>query len=228
MKKLASILALVAISAAAQTTPQPVDVVPSWFTNPPENQNAIYAVGDGVSANYSGAIGNARANAFETICQSAGGKVRSQTKVYRHDTETASTSITTTVIRNFCPDVDITGAQIIRQAVVSEGSRKRAFVLVALPTEPTKSQAAAKETRRQETENKDAMSRELKELDKLVEPEPVKAEAEPKADSHVAPVVVDEKRSEIKLMDVDNKEYRARRDAALQKEGAVIGQITVR
>jgi hypothetical protein len=52
--------------------------------------------------------------------------------------------------------------------------------------------------------------------------------------SKVAPVVVDPPKpavvgnSNLQLMDVDNAEYRARREAALQKPGAVIGQATVR
>lgn len=220
MKKFVSVAVLVlATSAMAQS----IDSVPEWFTNVPESTDTIYAVGDGVSANYSGAIGNARANAFETICQTAGGKVRSQTKVYRNDTETSSTNITTTVIRNFCPDIDVSGAMIVKQAVVQEGSRKRAYVLVALPTGPAKAVTAAKEVKRQEVETKDAMTRELKELDNLVKPE-----TEPKAHSNVAPVVTDDKTSELKLLDVDNTEYKKRREEALQKPGAVIGQVTVR
>jgi hypothetical protein len=46
-----------------------------------------------------------------------------------------------------------------------------------------------------------------------------------------APVVEDKKVSEvntIQLLPVDNEEYKKRRAEALQKEGAVIGQITVR
>ena len=46
-----------------------------------------------------------------------------------------------------------------------------------------------------------------------------------------APVVEDKKVSDantIQLLPVDNAEYKKRRDEALQKEGAVIGQITVR
>ena len=46
-----------------------------------------------------------------------------------------------------------------------------------------------------------------------------------------APAAEDKKVSDantIQLMQVDNVEYKKRRDEALQKEGAVIGQITVR
>jgi hypothetical protein len=41
-------------------------------------------------------------------------------------------------------------------------------------------------------------------------------------------VVPDAKTSEIKLLDVDNEEYKRKRDEALAKPGAVIGQATLR
>jgi hypothetical protein len=48
-------------------------------------------------------------------------------------------------------------------------------------------------------------------------------------DSKVTPVKVDKTdTSELQLIDVDNAEYKARRDAALQKPGAVIGHVTYR
>ena len=34
-------------------------------------------------------------------------------------------------------------------------------------------------------------------------------------------------KSQLKLLDVDNAEYKAKRDVALQKPGAVIGQTTI-
>ena len=46
--------------------------------------------------------------------------------------------------------------------------------------------------------------------------------------SRVAPVTVPTTGGEVKLLDVDNAEYRQKRDEALAKPGAVIGQTTVR
>lgn len=106
--------------------------LPDWFLEVPKSSSAYKSVGDGVSGSVSGALGNARANAFEGICQAAGGKVRSQTKVFRQDTESDSKSISTTAIRNFCPDVDVSGATVEKQQVIRDGSRFRAFVLVSL------------------------------------------------------------------------------------------------
>lgn len=192
-----------------------IDNVPEWFVEVPKKDNTIYAVGDGVSGSLSGALGNARANAFEGICQAAGGKVRSQTKVFRQDTEKSSTSVTTTAIRNICPDVDVTGANVEKRSVIRDGDRFRAFVLVALPVGEANTLAKTKADQRILEKTLNAREREFKELDRVVEPPKV----ETKPQSHV---------ETISLLDVDNVEYKKRREEALQKPGAVIGQITVR
>jgi len=56
--------------------------------------------------------------------------------------------------------------------------------------------------------------------------ENLKSEVEPK--SRVTPVTVPTAGGEIKLLDVDNAEYKQKRDEALAKPGAVIGQTVVR
>jgi hypothetical protein len=196
-----------------------MDAIPEWFVEVPRVDGVIHSVGDGVSSSMSGALSNARANAYEGICQSAGGTVRSQTKVYRQDTESASTSMTTTAIRNLCPDVDVTGATVEKRKIIQDGNRFRAFVLVGLPMGEKNVLARTKQTDKVSERAAGNAQREFKELDELTE----KSKAVPQ--SQVAPVQVD---GELKLMDVDNVEYRARRDAALQKPGAVVGQTTLR
>jgi hypothetical protein len=46
--------------------------------------------------------------------------------------------------------------------------------------------------------------------------------------SQVTPVTVPTTSGELKLLDVDNAEYRQKRSEALQKPGAVVGQTVVR
>ena len=233
MKRIASIAAVLALAAcstaqpvAQAPAPKPVyanageaaaqnviDNVPEWFVDVPKKDNVIYAVGDGVSGSLSGAIGNARANAFEGICQAAGGKVRSQTKVYRQDTEASSTSVTTTAIRNICPDVDVTGANVEKRHVIRDGNRFRAYVLVGLPVGEANKLARTKQMDKLQERAMANRDREFKELDNIVDGKT----AEPTS-----------KVEGITLMPVDNEEYKRKRDAALQKEGAVIGQTVVR
>ena len=208
------------VSPAEASAQRVIDSVPEWFVDVPKKDNTIYAVGDGVSGSLSGALGNARANAFEGICQAAGGRVRSQTKVYRQDTERSSVSVTTTAIRNICPDVDVTGANVEKRSVIRDGDRYRAFILVALPTGETNVLARTKQADKLQERAISNREQEFRELDRIVD-----GEKEPPKASETQPL---SKVETINLLPVDNEEYKARRDAALQKPGAVIGQITVR
>jgi len=195
-----------------------VSQIPDWFVEVPRVENTIHAVGDGVSGSISGAIAQARANAFEGICQAAGGKVRSQTKVFRTDTEKSSTSVSTTAIRNLCPDVDVTGAVVEKRKIIQDGSRFRAYLLVALPVGEANVLARTKQADKMQELAIGNKEREFKELDQLVDTE---KKVENKPVSRVEPV-------ELNLLDVDNAEYKRRRDEALAKPNAVIGQVTLR
>lgn len=210
----------VQVSPGEASAQRVIDNVPEWFVDVPKKDNVIYAVGDGVSGSLSGAIGNARANAFEGICQSAGGRVRSQTKVYRQDTERSSVSVTTTAIRNICPDVDVTGANVEKRSVIRDGDRYRAFVLVALPVGEANVLARTKQADKLQERAISNKEQEFRELDRLVDGE--KEQSKPAETQPLSKVET------INLLPVDNEEYKARRDAALQKPGAVIGQVTVR
>jgi hypothetical protein len=75
----------------------------------------------------------AKTMAYVKICTSAGGKVRSQMKMYRADTDAASIEKSELTVRSLCPDVDITGVETVEMKHVSEGNRIRTYVLVALP-----------------------------------------------------------------------------------------------
>jgi hypothetical protein len=232
MRKLLVLLAVSSLAAcstsqppanvAAQPAPQAVATqpsmtdIPDWFIDHPKSDDTLYSVGDGVSSSVSGALGNARANAFEGICQGAGGTVRSQTKIFRQDTENGSTSMSTTAIRNFCADVSVAGARVEKMKVIPEKGRYHAFVLVALPLGDKNVVTRKKQAKDADNEVKSNAEREFKELDEL-------------NDKAKAPVSDSQSKVEgVNLIDVDNEDYKRRRDAALQKLGAVIGQTTVR
>lgn len=149
-----------------------IDSAPDWFTKPPVSKDAVYAVGDSYGGTLSGAISNARANAFEGICQASGGTVRSQTKVYRQDTQDASTGLTTTAIRNMCPDVDVTGAEVNNHKVIRVGDRFHAYVLVAMPLGEANVLARTKQRERLQRHALGASERAFRELDSAVEPKP--------------------------------------------------------
>jgi hypothetical protein len=210
------VLVATPVNAQETSAKRTVDAIPEWFIEVPRVDGVIHSVGDGVSGSLAGALSNARANAYEGICQSAGGTVRSQTKVYRQDSDTASTSMTTTAIRNLCPDVDVTGATVEKRKIIQDGSRFRAYVLVSLPMGEKNVLARTKQANKIAERAAGNATREFKELDELTEK------------ARVQEAVPQSRVESINLLPVDNEEYRARRDAALQKPGAVIGQTTLR
>lgn len=112
---------------------QTIGEAPEWMTKLPKSADAVYASGTAISGDFNMAKDIAETNAFRQICMAAGGTVRSQTKVFRADTETSSSSINTTAIKSMCPDVDVTGVEVKDIKVIESQGRFRAYVLVALP-----------------------------------------------------------------------------------------------
>lgn len=146
-----------------------IDRAPKWMTDLPKSTSAVYASGTAVSGDYNMAKDIAETNALRTICMAAGGTVRSQTKVFRADSESASSAMNTTAIKSMCPDVDITGVERAETKLVQEGTRYRAYVLMALPTGEANVLATTKERNRLARGASARAEREFKELDKSVE-----------------------------------------------------------
>lgn len=189
-----------------QLAEQAIAKIPEWMSKLPKSTNAVYENGTAISADMAMADMMAKTLAYAKICVAAGGKVRSQTKVFGTQ-DNVTMEITA---RSMCPDVDISGVETVDMKHVAEGGRFRTYALVALPIGGAN------------TIRKEADARRDKELAAVRAPEAFK-----ELDSTVtgrAPV----EDSSIKLLPVDNEEYKARRDAALQKPNAVIGQTTLR
>ena len=189
---------------------------PEWMSKLPKVQGYVFENGTATSSDFGFADIKAKTMAYSKICNSAGGTVRSQTKIYKADNGDTGTEQSELAIRSMCADVDISGVETVEMKHVAEGNRIRTYVLVALPI----SGNANKNTRRSAKEafkELDDMSREQR----GVEVAPVPAQR---------PVSVIQPTGEattLNLLPVDNAEYRARRDAALQKPGAVVGHVTI-
>jgi hypothetical protein len=80
------------------------------------------------------AMNKAKTIAFGKICMSAGGRVDQQSKIYRSDTENSGAEFSEMAIKSFCPNVDITGVEMVDSKMIAEGTRFRTYVLLALPT----------------------------------------------------------------------------------------------
>ncbi len=245
---------------------QAVNQAPKWMFKLPQEPGVVYENGTAISSDFSMADQTAKTMAYTKICMAAGGKVRSQMKMYRADTDGASVEQSELTARSICPDVDISGVETVEMKHVAEGNRIRSYVLVALPIG---SKNIVKSTKELQNRSTDA----FKELDGLVsKPAPTKTEgtssatekpvvvekpvanAEQAGKSTAEPVKAptnetsgaslvnpvkalgngevivkdpDGTDKTITLIKTDNTEYKQRRDEALKKPGAVIGQITV-
>jgi hypothetical protein len=180
-----------------------VKEAPEWMSKLPKAPGYVFENGTATSSDFGFADIKAKTMAYSKICNSAGGTVRSQTKIYKADNGDTGTEQSELAIRSMCADVDISGVETVEMKHVAEGNRIRSYVLVALSLNGN----ANKNTKRSAKEafkELDDMSREQKGIE-------------------VTPV----RPTSLNLLPVDNAEYRARRDAALQKPGAVIGQVTI-
>jgi hypothetical protein len=273
----------------AQIATQAVSQAPIWMTKLPKEAGVIYENGTAISSDFSMADLKAKTMAYVKICTGAGGKVRSQMKMYRADSDAASVEQSELTVRSLCPDVDITGVETVEMKHVAEGNRIRSYVLVALPMGSKNIMKSTKEAQNRSPEA-------FKELDSISKEQQVAPKAEPKAEpmlqsSNPAPsraaeaaqarapsqpaaivepvplerieaplspastgqaippatkrdgsllesvravgndrVVVqgaDGTERQLGLLGAKNPEYVARRSAALQKPGAVIGQIAI-
>lgn len=240
MKKLAIVLATAGFLTACGSTgkyqtradlyptgPTPgqqadaISQAPEWMTKLPKSANAVYESATATSGDFAMADMKAKAIAYAKICTSAGGKVRSQTKVFTQDNGTTTTEMSEMAIRSICPDVDITGVETVEMKHVADGNRIRTYVLVALPIGNANIMKTAKETSRSSKEA-------FQELDEITGNKPVTDNTvAPQKGQEVSVVKSDGTTSTLNLMPVENEEYKKRRAEAIQKPGAVVGQVSI-
>jgi hypothetical protein len=188
----------------------------------PKAPGFIFENGTATSSDFGFADIKAKAMAYAKICTAAGGKIRQQTKIFRSDSGDASVDQSELAIRSMCADVDITGVETVEMKHVSEGNRIRTYVLVTLPLGDKNVLKATKDAQARAPE----AFRELDEVTGVKKPVEVTPVA-PQRGTEVNVTQPDGTRSTLNLMPVDNAEYKARRDEALKKPGAVIGQVSV-
>lgn len=117
----------------ARVAKQAISEAPDWMYKLPKESGVIYENGTAISSDFSMADLKAKTMAYVKICTGAGGKVRSQMKMYRADNDASSVENSELTVRSLCPDVDITGVETVEMKHVAEGNRIRTYVLVALP-----------------------------------------------------------------------------------------------
>ena len=199
-----------------------IEQAPVWMSKLPKAPGYIFENGTATSSDFGFADMKAKAMAYAKICTAAGGKIRQQTKIFKSDSGDVGVDQSELAIRSMCADIDITGVETVEMKHVSEGNRIRTYVLVTLPLGDKN---VLKSTRDAQARAPEA----FKELDEVtggkkpVEVTPVA----PAKGQEVSVTQPDGATSTLNLMPVENAEYKARRDEALKKPGAVIGQVSV-
>jgi hypothetical protein len=202
-----------------------INQAPDWMSHLPNSNNAVFENGTAVSADWSMADHKAKAIAYGKICMAAGGTASQNTKIYNRDTEKGSQEYSEMAMKTACKQVDLTGVEVKEIKHVAEGNRFRTYVLVALPTGDANVLKRAKREEQENLSTEDRANKAFKELDEGLSPgEEVISTPKSKVVGVVAP---DGSKGTLQLMDVDNADYKARREAALQKPGAVVGQTTI-
>ena len=170
----------------AKIANQSITEAPTWMSKLPKETGVIYENGTAVSSDFAMADLKAKTIAYTKICTGAGGKVRSQMKMYRADNEGASVEQSELIARSICPDVDITGVETVEMKHVAEGNRIRSYVLVALPMG---SKNVMKSTKEIQNRSVDA----FKEHDSITKEQTPQSNTQPKA---AAPAVSQAKPAE--------------------------------
>lgn len=153
MKKLLTLVSILALTACSSAPKDPferrvyedqerrekavtraIDEAPKWMKELPKSTSAVYENGTATSYDMGMSVSKAKTMAYGKICMAAGGRVNQQSKIYRTDTNDASTEHSELAIKSFCPGVDITGVEMVDVKMISDRGQFRTYVLVALPT----------------------------------------------------------------------------------------------
>lgn len=233
-------LALVSTVAVAQTQPHPYALpervavtqpqAPEWFIKlPVDTADMIFAAGTATSTDEQMAYDKARMAAERKLVELANSRITTQTKSYRADRGDVSIENYEQVTRKNATG-ELTGAQRVDSQMTFDGRTYKVYVLLRLLLGDANIVAKSRATARLQREADIRSQGAHRELDRNDEQavvqereavEQLKRDADPKTS-------VPTTSGDIKLLDVDNAEYKQRREEALAKPGAVIGQTVVR
>lgn len=221
---------------------QPVRTVapaPAWYVRLPESTNEmVFAAGVASSPDEQMAYDKARMFAEQKLVEQTRSVIQSQTKSYRNDTGSAMIESFETVLRKNA-NGELIGAQRVDSHATFDGRQYKVYVLLRLPLGEANIMARERQSQQLRREADLRGARGQQDLDRAAQAERENQDRQDqklqqsvgpdKPQSHVAPVVVPATNGQsVQLLDVDNAEYKKKREEALQKPGAVIGQTTLR
>lgn len=245
----APVVAAQPVTAVAPAIPHPyampsrpvrtVVQAPSWFVNlPADTAEMTFAAGTATSSDEQMAYDKARMAAERKLIEQMYSRISTQTNSFRADRGQ-------TMIENFQQVTrknargELIGAQRVDSQTTHDGQVYKVYVLLRLPVGDANVMQRSRDQQRLQREaevrgraaeramdaNDAADTQRQQDADRALE-RSLNTPAGPVSQT-AAPAAVTAQ-SEFKLLDVDNAEYKRRRDEALQKPGAVVGQIVVR
>lgn len=240
--------------ALPERAPRSVASAPEWFVRLPEDtEDMMFAAGTASSSDEQMAYDKARMHAERKLVESMASRIATQTRFYRADNTGAASERFQQVTRKNARG-ELIGAQRVDSQVTHDGQNYKVYVLLRLPmgqanTMQTqraqarlnreaeiRAQAAEREMDTQDAQDQRQQDAAENQLRQQLAPVPAPAPAAAPAAAPVSqqgPVVVTPlaapavNGTNLQLLDVDNAEYKRRRDEALQKPGAVVGRIVV-
>ena len=119
----------------ANVVEEQVDKVPKWFTNMPDDKNAIYSVGTALSPELQLSYDMANLRAKAILADRINGRLNSvtksfMTKVGSSDMDASVINEISTATKNIVADVDVAGYKVKESKVVSNGIQYRVYVLL--------------------------------------------------------------------------------------------------
>lgn len=250
----ATVAAVALLSACSSTKPTPVVYqpvqqmqevnAPDWFNTPPAStKEVLYVTGTSNSMNYGSSRNKALLDAQVQLGDKLNGELNALIQQYQNDAGDSYASSTTTNVKKLIAETDLTGFSIDKLSTIKVGSEYQTFVLLRYPlgeaNELMKRKLANQERKELNLKQRQGQIDLQRELDRkanrqveqesrvqqVIAPDTVKRDIPPAVRG---PDTVPTSEGELKLVDVDNAEYKQRRAEALQKPGAVVGNSTLR
>ena len=217
--------------AQARVMPQ----APAWFVNlPPDTADMTFAVGVASSTDEQMAYDKARMTAERKLVEQMYSRITTQTNSYKADRGSATIENYQQVIRKNA-NGELSGAQRVDSQATFDGQYYKVYVLIRLPLGANNAMQTRRDQARLQREaevrgraaERDMDANEARDQKREQDADQA-LERRVSPQSKVTPVTVPTTSGEVKLLDVDNAEYKQKRDEALAKPNAVIAQTTVR
>ena len=212
---------------------------PEWYVRMPEDTpDMTFAVGTATSTDEQMAYDKARMAAERKLVEQMYARITTQTNSFKADRGSATIENYQQVTRKNARG-ELSGAQRVDSQVTHDGQYYKVYVLLRLPTGANNTMQTRRDQSRMQREaeirgraaERDMDANEARDI-KLEQDGNQTLERRLAPQSRVTPVTVPEtaktSEGEIKLLDVDNAEYRQKRAEALAKPNAVVGQTTLR